>query len=98
MTPLRCPATFAALLALAAGCTDRPREERKLIPIMTESGLITYRFEDEQLTGAIASLLADQGLKPRHLAVSQQLQASPGNVRAADLIERLATTGDPVTS
>ena len=52
--------------------------------------LDTYRFEDEQLTGAIASLLADEGLKPRHLAVSQQLQASPGNVRAADLIERLA--------
>jgi UDP:flavonoid glycosyltransferase YjiC (YdhE family) len=60
--------------------------------------LDTYRFEDEQLTGAIASLLADEGLKPRHLAVSQQLQASPGNVRAADLIERLASTGAPVTS
>jgi UDP:flavonoid glycosyltransferase YjiC (YdhE family) len=60
--------------------------------------LDTYRFEDEQLTGAIASLLADEGLKPRHLAVSQQLQASPGNVRAADLIERLAATGEPVTS
>ena len=60
--------------------------------------LDTYRFEDEQLTGAIASLLADDGLKPRHRAVSQQLQASPGNVRAADLIERLASTGEPITS
>ena len=60
--------------------------------------LDTYRFEDEELTGGIASLLADEGLKPRHLAVAQQLQASPGNVRAADLIERLATTGEPVTS
>ncbi len=57
-----------------------------------------YRFEDEQLTGAIASLLADEGLKPRHLAVSQQLQASPGNVRAADLIERLAATGEPLVT
>jgi len=59
--------------------------------------LDTYRFEDEQLTSAIASLLADEGLKPRHLAVSQRLQASPGNVRAADLIERLAVTAEPVT-
>ena len=60
--------------------------------------LDTYRFEEEQLAGAIASLLADESLKPRHLAVSQQLQSSPGNVRAADLIQRLATTGNPVTS
>jgi MGT family glycosyltransferase len=59
--------------------------------------LDTYRFEDEQLTGAIASLLADEALKPRHLAISHQLQASPGNVRAAGLIERLAATGEPVT-
>ncbi len=40
--------------------------------------LDTYRFEDEQLTDAIGSLLADGDLKPRHRAVSQQLQASPG--------------------
>jgi UDP:flavonoid glycosyltransferase YjiC (YdhE family) len=60
--------------------------------------LDTYRFEDEQLTDAIGGLLADADLKPRHRAVSQQLQASPGNVRAADLIERLASTGEPVTS
>jgi UDP:flavonoid glycosyltransferase YjiC (YdhE family) len=60
--------------------------------------LDTYRFEDEELTEAIGSLLADADLKPRHRVVSQQLQASPGNVRAADLIERLATTGEPLTS
>jgi UDP:flavonoid glycosyltransferase YjiC (YdhE family) len=60
--------------------------------------LDTYRFEDEQLINAVGSLLADADLKPRHLAVSQQLLASPGNVRAADLIERLAATGVPVTA
>ena len=29
--------------------------------------------------------------------ISKRLQANPGNVRAADLIERLAETGEPVT-
>ena len=60
--------------------------------------LDTYRFEDEQLTGAIERCSPTTSLKPRHRAVSQQLQASPGNVRAADLIERLAATGEPVTT
>ena len=60
--------------------------------------LETYAFEEEQLTGAIAKLLSDESLRPRLQTVSQQLQASPGNVRAADLIERLATTGNPVTT
>jgi UDP:flavonoid glycosyltransferase YjiC (YdhE family) len=58
--------------------------------------LETYAFEDEQLTGAIAKLLSDESLRPRLRTVSRQLQASPGNVRAAELIERLATTGKPV--
>ena len=58
--------------------------------------LPTYSFEDDQLTDAIGGLLADADLKPRHRAVSQQLQASPGNVRAADLIERVAATGQPI--
>lgn len=60
--------------------------------------LETYAFEEEQLTAAIAKLLSDESMKPRLQSVSQQLQASPGNVRAADLIERLASTGDPVTT
>ena len=60
--------------------------------------LDTCRFEDEELVDAVGSLLADADLKPRHRAVSDQLRASPGSVRAADLIERLAVTGEPVTS
>jgi UDP:flavonoid glycosyltransferase YjiC (YdhE family) len=60
--------------------------------------LETYAFEDEQLTGAIAKLLSDESLRPRLRTVSKQLQASPGNVRAADFIERLARTGKPVTT
>ena len=54
--------------------------------------LDTYRVRGRAADRRDRSLLADAGLKPRHRAVSQQLQASPGNVRAADLIERLAAT------
>ena len=59
--------------------------------------LDTYRFADEELTGAIERLASDVGLKDRMAAVSAGLQASPGNVHAADLIEKLAATGEPVT-
>jgi len=59
--------------------------------------LDTYRFTDEQLAGAIASSLADRELRSRHLAMSRELQAAPGNVHAADLIERLASTGRPIS-
>ena len=61
--------------------------------------LDTYRFEDGELTGAIDGLLADAGLKPRaSRACRERCRRRPGNVRAADLIERLAATGEPVTS
>jgi MGT family glycosyltransferase len=59
--------------------------------------LSTYAFEDEQLTGAIDGLLDDQRLAGRLAGVSARLRANPGTSRAADLIERLARTGEPVT-
>jgi MGT family glycosyltransferase len=52
--------------------------------------LDTYRFEDEQLTGAIDRLLGDEALSARLGAIATRLQASPGTVTAADLIERVA--------
>ena len=52
--------------------------------------LPTYTFEPDDLSGAIDRLLADAGLQGRLSEVSQRLQASPGNERAADLIERVA--------
>jgi MGT family glycosyltransferase len=58
--------------------------------------LETYAFEDAELTGAIDRLLADQALRRRLAGVSQRLQASPGTVWAADLIERVAETREPV--
>jgi MGT family glycosyltransferase len=57
--------------------------------------LATYDFRDEELTDAIDELLADAALATRLAAVAARLQANPGTVRAADLIERVARTGAP---
>jgi MGT family glycosyltransferase len=54
--------------------------------------LTTYDFRDEELTGAVDELLADRPLRARLDAISARLQADPGTVRAAGLIEGLATT------
>jgi MGT family glycosyltransferase len=53
--------------------------------------LPTYTFEPQQLTAAIDRLTADRALHDRMAAIAQRLQASPGTVTAADLIERLAS-------
>jgi MGT family glycosyltransferase len=52
--------------------------------------LPAYDFADSQLTGAVDRLLADAALKGRLVAIARRLQASPGTIRAADLIERVA--------
>ncbi len=57
----------------------------------------TYSFTDAELTRAIDGLLGETALYAKLAEVSQRLQADPGNVRAADLIERVAETGEPVT-
>ena len=59
--------------------------------------LATYDFRDEDLTGAIDELQADQALGARLAAMSARIRAGHGTVRAADLIERVATTGEPVS-
>jgi MGT family glycosyltransferase len=51
--------------------------------------LSTYEFEDGELHGAIERLLAADA--PRLREVSARLQASPGTVKAADLILELAS-------
>jgi MGT family glycosyltransferase len=58
--------------------------------------LDAYRCSAEELTGAIDDLLSDAGLERRLEAMSARLQTVPGTVKAADLIERLARTGEPV--
>jgi MGT family glycosyltransferase len=59
--------------------------------------LATYDFRDEELTDAIDELLADRSLAGRLAAMSERIRASSGTARAADLIERVALTGRPVT-
>ena len=60
--------------------------------------LPAYTVEDAELTGAIDRLLADAALQARLRSLSARLQAEPGTVRAADLVERLARTGQPITA
>jgi MGT family glycosyltransferase len=57
--------------------------------------LPTYDFGAADLLGAIDRLLADDDLRSRLGAVSARVQASPGTVKAADLLERLARDGSP---
>ena len=59
--------------------------------------LATYDFRDEELSGAIDALLADTALHARMAAIASRMRSTAGTVRAADLIERLALTGQPVT-
>ena len=58
--------------------------------------LPAYAFEDAELTGAIDRLLGDRQLHDRLAAGAARMQADPGTVKAANLIERVATTGEPV--
>jgi MGT family glycosyltransferase len=59
--------------------------------------LATYDFDDDELLAAIDALLADEGLLARLDRASARIKAANGTVRAADLIERLAITKQPVT-
>jgi MGT family glycosyltransferase len=58
--------------------------------------LPTYDVGRDDLVGAIERLLADQALQRTLAATSRRLQASPGTVRSADLLETLARTKEPV--
>jgi len=60
--------------------------------------LPTYDWTTEQLVGAVNELLGDDGLAARMRSIAEDVQADPGRVKGADLLERLATTGAPVTS
>jgi MGT family glycosyltransferase len=60
--------------------------------------LPTYSFGARDLPEAIDRLLADRGLGARLSQVADRLQASPGNERAAELIERVAATAEPAVS
>jgi UDP:flavonoid glycosyltransferase YjiC (YdhE family) len=59
--------------------------------------LSTYGFRDEELTGAIDALLADEALRERMAGIAARMRAAGGTARAADLVERVAVTHRPVT-
>ena len=60
--------------------------------------LPTYDWTDEELADAVNRLLADDDLTARMATVAAAVQAEPGRVKGADLIERLARTGEPITA
>ncbi|HLI61071.1 MAG TPA: nucleotide disphospho-sugar-binding domain-containing protein [Solirubrobacteraceae bacterium] len=59
--------------------------------------LPTYSLAAEALVGALAHVLGDAALRARAAAAGERLRKHPGTVRAAELIERVAATGEPVT-
>jgi MGT family glycosyltransferase len=60
--------------------------------------LPTYDWTEEQLVEAVNRLLADEGLAMQMREHAEKIQAEPGRVKGADLLERLAETGEPVTA
>jgi MGT family glycosyltransferase len=59
--------------------------------------LPTYALTARALDGALERVLADGPLRARASAAGERLRAQPGTVRAAELIERVAVTGEPAT-
>ncbi|HTU31160.1 MAG TPA: nucleotide disphospho-sugar-binding domain-containing protein [Solirubrobacteraceae bacterium] len=59
--------------------------------------LPTYSLTAEALTTALDRVLGDSALRARAAAAGERLRAHPGTVRAAELIERVAVSGEPVT-
>jgi UDP:flavonoid glycosyltransferase YjiC (YdhE family) len=60
--------------------------------------LPTYSHEPEQLVAALDRVLADEELRARCAAAGERLRRRPGTVLAAELIERLARSREPVLS
>ena len=58
--------------------------------------LPTYTCTGEQLSAALDRLMHDDSLRSRAAAAGERLRQRPGTILAADLIERLAMTREPV--
>ncbi|MEX0992221.1 MAG: nucleotide disphospho-sugar-binding domain-containing protein [Actinomycetota bacterium] len=59
--------------------------------------LSTYGFSEMEFFTALDRLLSDAALSSRMQDIATRLQADPGTVQAADRIERLAASGEPIT-
>ncbi len=60
--------------------------------------LPTYGLTAETLRAALDRVLTEPVLRGRAADAGRRLRHHPGTVRAADLIERVAVTGEPVTA
>jgi MGT family glycosyltransferase len=60
--------------------------------------LPTYDWTEDQLIGTVNRLLDDDDLRARMRANAAAIQAEPGRIKGADLIERLLVAGEPVAS
>jgi MGT family glycosyltransferase len=58
--------------------------------------LPTYDLAPGQLADAVETTLTDDELRARSAIAGERLRAMPGTVTGADLIERVAVTGEPV--
>ena len=58
--------------------------------------LPTYTLTGDELAGAVDRLLTDADVRARAAAAGERLRRRPGTVAAADLIEQVAVTGEPV--
>lgn len=58
--------------------------------------LAAYALEGDQLARAVDALLTSDRLRERVTTAARRLRSRPGTVAAADLIERVAVTGEPV--
>jgi MGT family glycosyltransferase len=58
----------------------------------------TYTAQAETLTAALDRVLSDEQLRMRSSVAGERLRQDPGTVLAANLIERLATSQEPVLS
>ena len=55
--------------------------------------LDTYGHAPDELRAGVERLLAADGVRKRLAPIAERLQRSPGTIKAADLIERLASSG-----
>ena len=60
--------------------------------------LPTYDWEEDELIATVERLLGDEELQARMKGIAAEVQAEPGNVKGAELIERLALNGEPATA
>ena len=58
--------------------------------------LPTYSFEPDRLRAAVDAVIADADLRDRMAAIGERHRSQPGTHKAAELLERLGRTGEPV--